>query len=203
MRSSRAHDTVERQADQADDDHARDHEIVAITGVARVHDHVAEPRAQRDHFRGDDDQPGDAEPDAHADQDLRQHGRNDDLREQRRARHAEVLRRAQVALLDRVHADRRLHDHREHRRDEDQVDRRGVADAEPQDRDRDPGDRRDRAQHLEDRIQRVVRAAHPAHPQPERHGDAYGEREARADAHERRADVSPQRAVLQAARTRR
>ena len=75
-------------------------------------------------------------------------------REQRVARHAEVLRRAQVAPLDRVHAGGRLHDHREHRRDEDQVDRRGVADAEPEDRDRDPGDRRDRPQDLEDRIER-------------------------------------------------
>src|SRR4029434_9439819 len=52
------HGTVERQADDADDDHAGDHQIIAITRVARVHDHVAEPRAQRDHLGGDDDQPG-------------------------------------------------------------------------------------------------------------------------------------------------
>src|SRR5688572_28988011 len=164
-----AHDSVQRQSDQTDDDHAGDDEIVAITGVARVHDHVTEPRTQRDHFGGDDDEPGDAETDSHADDDLRQSGRNDHLREQRATRNAEILRSAQIAPLDRVHADRRLHDHREDRGDEDQVDRRCIADAEPEDGDRNPGDRRDRPQDLEDWIQRAVSAAHPTRPQAERH----------------------------------
>src|SRR5690349_17373094 len=47
-----AHDPVEHEADHADDDHAGDHEIVAVAGVARIHDEVAEPRVQRDHLRG-------------------------------------------------------------------------------------------------------------------------------------------------------
>src|SRR5262245_45648590 len=127
------HGAVEREPDQADDDHAGDHEVVAVTGIARIHDHVTETRAQRDHLRRHHHEPRDTEADAHADDDLRQRRGEHHLPEQLRARHAEILRGAQVALLDGVHARRRLHDHREHRRDEDQVDRRGVADAEPQD----------------------------------------------------------------------
>src|SRR5262245_21808145 len=37
-----AHEPVERQPDQADDDHASDDQVVAVTGIARIHDHVAE-----------------------------------------------------------------------------------------------------------------------------------------------------------------
>lgn len=88
-------------------------------------------------------------PDAHADDDLRQCGRDHDAREQRAPGDAEVVGRAQVALFDGMHAGHRLQDHREHRRYEDQVDRRCVSDAEPEDLDRDPCDRRDRTQDLE------------------------------------------------------
>src|SRR6185369_15640253 len=80
------HHSIEQKADQADDDHRRDHQIVAVAGVARVDDQEAETRAQRDHLGRNDDQPRDAEPDAHADDDLRQHGRDHDAREQRVAR---------------------------------------------------------------------------------------------------------------------
>src|ERR1700710_446916 len=66
-----AGDAVQQEPDQADDDHAGDDEVVAVSGVARVHDHVAQPRAQRDHLGRHDDQPGDAQPDAHAHDDLR------------------------------------------------------------------------------------------------------------------------------------
>ena len=80
-----AHHAVEQQADQADDDHAGDHQVVAVAGVARVDDQVAEAGAQRDHLRRDHDQPGDAEADAHADDDLRQHRGDHDPAEQRRS----------------------------------------------------------------------------------------------------------------------
>src|SRR5215471_5592384 len=52
-----AHQPVEHQADQADDDHAGDDEVVAVAGVARVDDQVTEPGMQRDHLGGDDDEP--------------------------------------------------------------------------------------------------------------------------------------------------
>src|SRR2546423_1794187 len=126
-----ARGAVEQQPDHADDDHAGDHEIVAIAGVARVHDQVPEAGAQRDHLGGDDDRPGDADADAHSDDNPRQFGGYHDATEQPPTRHAEIGGRAQVAPIDRVHTRRRLHDHRKHRRDEDQEDRRQVANAEP------------------------------------------------------------------------
>src|SRR5690349_2379414 len=87
------HDRIERQADEADDDHPGDDEVVAIPGVARIHDHVAESGVQGDHLGGYHDQPRDTQSDAHADQNLGQHGRNHDLFEQCAARDAEILRR--------------------------------------------------------------------------------------------------------------
>src|SRR3954447_22854503 len=126
-----ARGAVEQQPDHADDDHAGDYEVVAVASVARVHDQVSEAGAQRDHLGGDDDQPRDADADAHSDDDLRQHRRDHDPTEQHPMRHAEVGGGAQVASVDRVHARCRLHHHREHRRNENQEDRRQVADAEP------------------------------------------------------------------------
>src|SRR5581483_3449607 len=37
------HDRIERQTDQANDDHACDDQVVTIPGITRVHDHVAQP----------------------------------------------------------------------------------------------------------------------------------------------------------------
>src|SRR6188472_4322091 len=85
------HDAVECQADEPDDDHAGDHQVVAVTGVARVDDHVAEARAQRDHLGGNDHEPRDAEADAHADDDLRQGRREHHLQEEFLARHTEIF----------------------------------------------------------------------------------------------------------------
>src|SRR5688500_12078082 len=130
-----ARDAVEQQTDHSDDDHTGDDQVVAVAGVARVHDQVAEPGSERDHLCGDHDQPGDADADAHADDDLGQHRGDHHPAEQHPARHAEVRRRPEVAPVDRANADNRLHHHREHRGDEDQEDRREVADSEPQDRD--------------------------------------------------------------------
>src|SRR5882672_9282040 len=42
------HRRIQRKPDEADDDHARDDEVVTISRVARVHDHVAETRTQSD-----------------------------------------------------------------------------------------------------------------------------------------------------------
>src|SRR6266545_2467897 len=66
-----AHEHVQNQANQPDHHHARHDEIVALARIARVDDQIAESRVHRDHFRRDDDQPGDAQGDAHARDDLR------------------------------------------------------------------------------------------------------------------------------------
>src|SRR5262245_9685384 len=66
---------VEQQPDDADHDHARDDQIVAVAGVARVDDHEAETRVDRDHLGGDDHHPRNAERDSQANHQLRHHGR--------------------------------------------------------------------------------------------------------------------------------
>src|SRR5690348_3966172 len=76
------HAAVQEKADHADDDHPRDDEVVAVAGIARVDDQVAEPGMQRDHLRRDDHEPGHAEAHAHAGDDLRQHRRDHHLAEQ-------------------------------------------------------------------------------------------------------------------------
>src|SRR5262245_54013079 len=85
-----AGDAVQKQSDHTDDDHAGNHEIVAVAGIAGVHDQVTQAGTQRDHLRGDDDQPGDAKADPHSDDDLGQDSRNHDLAEQHRARNTEI-----------------------------------------------------------------------------------------------------------------
>src|SRR5688572_23743395 len=123
------HRAIEHQPDHADDDHPGDHQVVAVPGVARVHDHVAQARAQRDHLRRDHDQPGDTQADAHPDNDLREHSGNDDTAEERVARDAEVGRRPEIAPFDGMHARDGLHDHGEDRGQEDQENGRQVAHA--------------------------------------------------------------------------
>ena len=70
---------VEHEPDEADDQHGGDDQVVALAGVARVDDQVAQAGIDGDHFRGDHHQPGDAKRDAQADDDLRQGGGKDDL----------------------------------------------------------------------------------------------------------------------------
>src|SRR5690606_37143406 len=84
---------VEKQPDHPDDDHARDHQIVAVAGIARIHDQVAEPSIERDHLRRDDYQPRHAQSDTHADDDLGEHRRYHHPAEQDPARNAEIRRR--------------------------------------------------------------------------------------------------------------
>src|SRR5688572_1351669 len=76
------HHHVEQKTDESNEYHTGDHEVVPVSGVARIHDHVAESRIDGHHFRGDDHQPGDAKTDAHAGDDLRHRRRNHDLTQQ-------------------------------------------------------------------------------------------------------------------------
>src|SRR6185312_7652524 len=109
-----AHQAIQRQSDQTDDDHSSDHQVVAIAGVAGVHDHVTQSGVQGDHFGCHDDQPCNAEPNAHADYDLRQYGWDHYASEQRAARDTEVFGCSKIALLDRVYAHGGLYDHGKH-----------------------------------------------------------------------------------------
>src|SRR5579859_5089047 len=62
-----SHDAIERETDQADDHHPADDQIVAVAGIARVDDEIAESGAKRDHLGRHDHEPGHTEADPHAD----------------------------------------------------------------------------------------------------------------------------------------
>ena len=101
----------------------------------RDHEHPAKPQpgAQRDHVG-------------------RQHRRQQDAADHREAGQAEHAADLDDLAVDREH---RAHDaeiDREEHADRDQDDLRGLEDAEPQDEQRHPGDRGDRAQRLQGRI---------------------------------------------------
>src|SRR6185295_4166997 len=86
------HGAVEQEPDDADDEHAGHHEIVAVARVPRVDDQVAEAGAHRDHLGGHHHEPRDAEPDAHAGDDLRERGRQHHRAEEPEAGVLEVAR---------------------------------------------------------------------------------------------------------------
>ena len=89
-----------------------------------------------------------------------------------------------VVLRDVADADRGVDDDRPDRGDEDHEDRRGLAVAESGQRERQPGQRRHGAQHLEDRVE----AAH----RPDRLADQHAERD--ADARRRARSRAPRAA---------
>src|SRR3990172_9215221 len=187
---------IEAETDHTDQHHPRDHEVVALARVAGVDDQVPEPRVDRDHLRGDDHEPRHPERDPHAGQDLRQRGRQDHAPEQLGAREPEVAGGAQVHGLHVVARSHGGDGDREDAREEDQEDRRRVAHAEPEDGDRDPGDGRDRTEHLDQGIEGEERALEPA--EREARGDPDGERQGEAAGHpeERRHHVLREQALL-------
>src|ERR687888_776114 len=111
-----SHQEVQEQADRADDDHSRDHEVIPHTGIPRIDDEVAESRGDPDHLRGDHDEPPDAQPHAHAGDDRRKGAGDDDRAEQLEPGDAEVLRGTNVLASHLLHARDRGDDHRKERR---------------------------------------------------------------------------------------
>src|SRR6267143_2782343 len=125
------HEAVEQEPDDSDREHAGHHEVVAVARVARVDDQVTETRVHRDHLGGHHHEPRDAEPDAHAGDDLGERGRQYHRAEEPEAGELEIARGAEVFAVDRHHARRGTHHHRKERREEDQEYRREVPDPEP------------------------------------------------------------------------
>ena len=170
-RSSLRASDVEDETDDADEEHAGHDEIVALARVARVDDEVAEARVDGDHLGGDDDDPRDAERDPQADEDLRQRGREDDAREEPRRREAEVAAGLEVHRGHAAHSVHRGDDDGEEGAEEDQEARRRLRYAEPQDRERHPRERADRARHLDDGVEGRSEVRVPAEREARRNAE--------------------------------
>ena len=178
----------EIKPDHADHDDAED-DLAGVQQRLRVGDHVADARRRADQLGDDHVGPRPAEHEAQRLRDLRR-----GARQQHAAHDARGVGAERVGRLDEV-APRRADDHRDHQHDleehadEDDEELLRLADAGPQDQERDERGRRqvarERHERLEERLDRLERA----HRDAERHADDRGEHEAAdhaPDRHRRR-----------------
>src|SRR5574343_1128039 len=103
---------VDGQAEQADGDHAGD-DLVRPHELAGFEDAESEAVIDRDHLGDDDHDEGGADADAHAGQDVRRGGGQDDAGEHRPLPDPEVARGADVDAVDLADAGDGVHQHRE------------------------------------------------------------------------------------------
>src|SRR5262245_45346962 len=96
------HSEIEEIADHADDHHPSYDQVVAGASVTGVNDEIPQPRIDRHHLGGHHDQPGHAEPNPHASDNLRQCGREDHLPEEAESAHLEVARRTNILTLHKM-----------------------------------------------------------------------------------------------------
>src|SRR6266542_3782057 len=156
------HQEIEHQTENADQHHA-EQDVIAAEQRARIVDHEAEPARRRDQLAGDQRHPADAEPDTHAGEDLRQRRRQHDGAEQLATARAEAQARANEIRVDVARARHRVQHDGKERCEEDDVHDLHVADAEPQDRQRNPGERRNWPDELENRVDGGAEARRPSH----------------------------------------
>jgi hypothetical protein len=129
--------------------------------------------------------PGGLQREPQSGEDHRQGGGQDDLLHEAPARRAEHGCGLQNRAVDGANPRKGVDDRRHEGGEPDDHDLRGVTEPEPQDRERDPGQRRDRANEEEDRVHQRFGAAAPAHPEAEGHSGPDRDEEAHDD--ERRA----------------
>ena len=162
---------IQQEAGHPDQEHRRHDQIVALPRVARVDDEVAEAGVDGDHLRRHHHDPGDAESDPKARQNLREGCGEDDPRQQCRARQAEVAPGVAVHRRDPAHAVHGRDQNREERSQKDKKNGGRVADPEEHDRDRDPGQRADGAKELDDGIGGASGPGMPAEEDADRNAD--------------------------------
>ena len=154
-----------------------------------VGDHVANARGRADQLGDDDIGPGPAQ---HQPQDFRDlgggAGNQHPLDDARRLRAQRVGGLHQV-LARRAHADRDHQQDLEHRADEDHQHLLQLADARPQDQQRNEGRRRQVAAERDEGLQKRLQALVRPHGDAQRHGDERRQHEAAEHPRNRHADV--------------
>ncbi|MGY3109399.1 hypothetical protein ACVWW7_006026 [Bradyrhizobium sp. LM6.9] len=189
--------TVEHEADDADIEQRQD-DLADMRGIPRVPDEEADADAADQHFRGHDREPGQADADAKPREDVGRGGRDHDLGEE--LERIELHHRGDVAVVlrDVADADRGVDDDRPDRGDENDEDRGGLAVAERRERQRQPGQRRNRAQDLKQRIEPAHGPDRLADQDAERNAGDGGERIAERDALETGGEM-PEQTLVDAA----
>src|SRR5712691_767696 len=175
-------DLVEHHADDADHenrgDHVGDGEVIPL-----VPDEVADPGAADEHFGGDDDEPGNADRNAHAGQNRGRRRRQDNGEGPTDRGHLERTGDIQPFAPHRGDPEGGVDQHRPNRADEDHKDGgdRGILDG--IERERHPGERRNRLQDLDERIERAIHQRRHADQKSDR--DRGQQRDQVADEHAR------------------
>src|SRR5215467_6673373 len=184
---------LEREPEDADD-HERAQHHVGPEELLRIEDHPAEAPASRgDHLAPDHGDPRAGERLAEPGDDERQRPGEHDLAEELAAARAHGLGGANPDAVDRADTGPRVQDDRERGRIENQGDARRVTQAEPQDEDGYPGQRRDRGQYAHQRKHESLDRLVAPHEDADRYAQQRGETEPPQDAIERVADVHEDR----------
>mmetsp|Transcript_27891 Transcript_27891/g.52158 ORF Transcript_27891/g.52158 Transcript_27891/m.52158 type:complete len:723 (+) Transcript_27891:518-2686(+) len=173
---------VQQHADDADHEDRED-DGGEIEIVPLVPDIIADACAPHEHLGGDDHQPGDADGNAHAGDDGRRGGGQDHGKGG--AQTAKLVGAGHVdpVLAHTGHTEGGVDEHRPDRADEDHEDRACLGILDNEQGERHPCQRRDRAQHLDEGVERLV-------------GDlAHADQEAERNGHERGKDIARQHAV--------
>ena len=156
--SRNARGDVGELAEQRVDDERQDHDVGHHEFARRV-GHVADARRCGHGFGDDQRQPHDAEREAQADEDRGQRAGEDHLAEQRPAAHAVDAAHLDQLRIDGAHAVQRVEVDREEHAERGEEELCLLADAEPQDDQRDQRQVGDGAQHLQRRVGQPVREA--------------------------------------------
>ena len=187
-----AQQRVDREADDADGDHAAHHDRRADVGLP-LDQQVADAARRDDQLGADQRLPAEAGADAQAGDDRRHRSRQQHLGDDPPVPRSEGLRRLDEARLDVPGAAIRVDDARRERAAEDDQHRAADAGSEPERGERHPCDRRDEAQRVEHRRHRGVEDAKPAHHEAERHADRDRQAEAECEPPEARRQMLLQR----------
>src|SRR5271156_5775012 len=146
-------DLIEQHPDKADqengDDYIGDREIVPF-----VPDEVADAGAADEHLRGDDYEPGNPDRNPHAGQNGRRGRRQDHGERAPQCADLERARDVDPFLAHGSDTEGCIEQHRPDRADEDHKDRRQAGILDRIKGERHPGERRDRLQHLDERVER-------------------------------------------------
>ena len=183
------------KADAADDEEGGEHHV-GIEEFLGVENHPAQsPIRAGQHFRTNHRDPGPQERLPQTGDDERRSTGNDDFPEQRALVGAHGAGGAQPDRIDRAHPGPGVEQHRKQRGVKDDQDRYRIAEAEPQDEDRHPGERWYRHQRAGQWQHEMFNRPKPAHRHAQRQADRDGKGEADDHAIERRGGMMQHAAV--------
>ncbi len=185
----------ENGAADADDDHADDDDVRAAEQAADL-DHITQTAVGAEHFRRDQAAPGGVQRDFQAGEDMRQRGRDRDLEQDAELGCAKGLADPDMYLFDGFDAGIRVDDAGNERGKKHNGCLCHNADAQKDDHDRDPGDRRNIPNKVKHGAERRVHGFPPGHHDAERHADTRAEAEAQQGDAQAGEDVGGERSPI-------